>query len=162
MWGATAVGSVPVDDMRFQSTLPVWGATGFISGFLRSVIISIHAPRVGSDVPDTMLRRRPDDFNPRSPCGERLASTGQANRLPHFNPRSPCGERPRQSCVTVQPQSHFNPRSPCGERRDTARSPAAVPPISIHAPRVGSDSRAGRCSGRAQNFNPRSPCGERL
>ena len=33
----------------FQSTLPVWGATGGITGELPIKLISIHAPRVGSD-----------------------------------------------------------------------------------------------------------------
>ena len=37
---------------------------------------------------------RIEDFNPRSPCGERpgALSGGKGQRL-HFNPRSPCGER---------------------------------------------------------------------
>ena len=33
-------------------------------------------------------------FYPRSPCGERRASTGPWPRPPNFYPRSPCGERP--------------------------------------------------------------------
>ena len=35
--------------LRFQSTLPVWGATGIRRADLAAVWISIHAPRVGSD-----------------------------------------------------------------------------------------------------------------
>ena len=34
--------------------------------------ISIHAPRVGSDDLNTFALERSTDFNPRSPCGERL------------------------------------------------------------------------------------------
>ena len=34
---------------RFQSTLPVWGATGGYGFITHHVSISIHAPRVGSD-----------------------------------------------------------------------------------------------------------------
>ena len=100
----------------FQSTLPVRGAT----------------VRTGSAV------RLQCNFNPRSPCGERLHGQRQRPRhrtfqstLPvrgatlqvrssasfgcYFNPRSPCGERLNavdQVCDLV----HFNPRSPCGER----------------------------------------------
>ena len=56
----------------FQSTLPMRGATfwegtdGWEGG------ISIHTPHAGSD--DSMLRipSFPFDFNPHSPCGERL------------------------------------------------------------------------------------------
>ena len=37
--------------------------------------------------------------------------------------------------------SHFNPRSPCGERPDQCIKGLLVVRISIHAPRVGSDSK---------------------
>ena len=33
----------------FQSTLPVWGATNTSDGLTVAALISIHAPRVGSD-----------------------------------------------------------------------------------------------------------------
>ncbi len=39
--------------LRFQSTLPVWGATGLIDANVSSLKISIHAPRVGSDTMST-------------------------------------------------------------------------------------------------------------
>ena len=50
VWGATLeTGSSLVCDI-FQSTLPVWGATvGFHADSLEECLISIHAPRVGSD-----------------------------------------------------------------------------------------------------------------
>ena len=57
--------------------------------------------------------------------------------------------------------SHFNPRSPHGERRLPWVIRSSSSPISIHAPRTGSDvhRRWGlRCAGY---FNPRSPHGER-
>ena len=56
---------------------------------------------------------------------------------------------------------YFNPRSPCGERRDQGSHPAGNLPISIHAPRVGSDSGCCRSSNGPHDSNPRSPCGER-
>ena len=34
--------------------------------------ISIHAPRAGSDTPRSKKSPKLRDFNPRSPCGERL------------------------------------------------------------------------------------------
>ena len=56
---------------RFQSTLPVWGAT-FRGAFCTTdEIISIHAPRVGSDFLSFPTAFAIDNFNPRSPCGER-------------------------------------------------------------------------------------------
>ena len=56
--------------------------------------ISIHAPRVGSDPFHLGWPRSLFDFNPRSPCGERLCNvkTDFFVRF-NFNPRSPCGER---------------------------------------------------------------------
>ena len=38
-----------LDSYEFQSTLPVWGATGFNGNKGTFYFISIHAPRVGSD-----------------------------------------------------------------------------------------------------------------
>ena len=65
----------------------------------------------------------------------------------------------RPSAVSSQ-HGHFNPRSPCGERRH-ANAGAVLQHISIHAPRVGSDTYACSGCGRLSYFNPRSPCGER-
>ena len=56
---------------RFQSTLPVWGAT--------------RSPPAGWECWKY--------FNPRSPCGERPKPSLSASHISYFNPRSPCGER---------------------------------------------------------------------
>ena len=105
----------------------------------RSVCISIHAPRTGSDLL----------------CRIELAL------VKHFNPRSPHGER-HQSCHICNGQQHFNPRSPHGERPRERVTPPNAKGISIHAPRTGSDP-ANVARRRARNyFNPRSPHGERL
>ena len=81
---------------KFQSTLPVRGATMDRRGAACISGISIHAPRAGSDMPDIRKTHRYDDFNPRSPCGERRSSYKSSLLYPcDFNPRSPCGERRR-------------------------------------------------------------------
>ena len=124
------------------------------------VEISIHAPRTGSDRREGGKRGNREDFNPRSPHGERplevygwcsgggisihAPRTGSDScfcrymgRVYNFNPRSPHGER-LCNAVYFQCAWNFNPRSPHGERH-------AVPQlfrfrrISIHAPRTGSD-----------------------
>ena len=100
--------------------------------------ISIHAPRVGSDCStgnDVPYKRY---FNPRSPGGERQHVVDITVPSEDFNPRSPCGERP-QTIRSERSEQNFNPRSPCGERLEAASDFAEVPDISIHAPRVGSD-----------------------
>ena len=55
----------------FQSTLPVGGATGLAIGFIGLMMISIHAPRGGSDRGYPLTMPPSPYFNPRSPWGER-------------------------------------------------------------------------------------------
>ena len=124
--------------------------------------ISIHAPRMGSDVQLAGATANSGYFNPRSPDGERRDSPRADPTRSYFNPRSPDGERlvpvRRVGCRFF----HFNPRSPDGERPDVYEQAFRDYEISIHAPRLGSDAK--RCAtGRwGFYFNPRSPDGERL
>ena len=158
---------------RFQSTLPMRGATRRLRARPRSPdaisihapragsdpvlgdlareaeTISIHAPRAGSDLFRHYSAQQYENFNPRSPCGERpkpipfpnfqtkfqstLPMRG-ATFLPvllpvsqrNFNPRSPCGERLYGACCCGSGRSDFNPRSPCGERPPTSQELAAI------------------------------------
>ena len=168
---------------QFQSTLPVWGATGLIYAHPEPGTISIHAPRVGSDRYVNKTGPGDYDFNPRSPCGERRGriSAGQHQRISIHAPR--VGSDPGE--LGVWPVSRdFNPRSPCGERPPRQRKhyggsrfQSTLPvwgatvqvvvetlskEISIHAPRVGSDRFPSLSRKVKSHFNPRSPCGERL
>ena len=103
------------------------------------------------------------DFNPRSPCGERLGSNYYTTCLKEFQSTLPvrgatcprgvrrCPRRisihaPRAgsdlTCwIIIRWWTHFNPRSPCGERRQISDGVSVVEIISIHAPRAGSDER---------------------
>ena len=125
--------------VKFQSTLPGWGATltltpavccpadfnprspdgerhspPDISGNV--VHISIHAPRMGSDQHIRLQCHVIGHFNPRSPDGERPEpARWPACRCNNFNPRSPDGER-RTARVARLTWQYFNPRSPDGER----------------------------------------------
>ena len=49
MWGATLTKTGTNMTFKFQSTLPVWGATTGVAALTKASVISIHAPRVGSD-----------------------------------------------------------------------------------------------------------------
>ena len=116
-----------------------WGERQYIDLYKSwYYIISIHAPRGGSDRPDTASSALEFHFNPRSPWGERRRFKSCLFRQKHFNPRSPWGERPHLPGLLV----HFD----C---------------ISIHAPRGGSDCRYRSGDGGLFHFNPRSPWGER-
>ena len=80
----------------------------------------------------------------------------------NFNPRSPCGER-HQLYTLLQDGGNFNPRSPCGERHVRIPRLRMGVTISIHALRAESDlSLYARPAAPVGYFNPRSPCGGRL
>ena len=102
---------------RFQSTLPVRGATVHRGKLGADPRISIHAPRAGSDHPQPMLPRWCMHFNPRSPCGERRAVRFAARLTDSF-----------QSTLPVR-----------GATRRPKRTYQRDETISIHAPRAGSD-----------------------
>ena len=124
--------------------------------------ISIHAPRTGSDYTLSFLRRvDADDFNPRSPHGERhgfnrrdadskkisihAPRTGSDQRKAKlertatlFQSTLPARGATNPSCQVPVFLVNFNPRSPHGERRLTHGLQRAI-----------------------GYFNPRSPHGER-
>ena len=102
---------------QFQSTLPARGATLFRALRRAHIVISIHAPRTGSDRVDRggVVRGEISIHAPR---------TGSDD--PVLSGRAP---------VLI----YFNPRSPHGERHDAAREADEIARISIHAPRTGSD-----------------------
>ena len=122
----------------FQSTLPARGATRPNWCNWQILPISIHAPREGSDTGVGHLPYIAGHFNPRSPRGERLAVK-----------------------TAIDNNDNFNPRSPRGERHVAIGDRGWGRPISIHAPREGSDGTVCRGMDHMQYFNPRSPRGER-
>ena len=161
VWGATCLPrSYTQGKSKFQSTLPVWGATGRDTGSLGASPISIHAPRVGSDEARTAAQQVYDVFQ---------------STLPVWGATRDC--RPYQQCQQFQSTLPvwgatggvrvgagarvFQSTLPVWGATPTRPGPTPGEPISIHAPRVGSDSssRPPECPGRY--FNPRSPCGER-
>ena len=102
--------------VRFQSTLPVGGATGCDFCHVKDM----------------------QDFNPRSPWGERLdpSTVGQYTGL-------------------------FQSTLPVGGATTFPGNGQVLTWISIHAPRGGSDRISSIGKPTCHNFNPRSPWGER-
>ena len=131
-------GVFPQSAFRFQSMLPVRGATGQRESVQAGKGISIHAPRAGSDLRDALNVLHLCNFNPCSPCGERRWPPKRMSDLRYFNPCSPCGERPPPS-PTGGYIDQFQSMLPV--RGATSRLPTGIAPsaISIHAPRAGSD-----------------------
>ena len=85
---------------RFQSTLPARGATGSAPP-VRRVPRRFQStlPARGATSPSGQLTAQLNDFNPRSPHGERLGVLTHDKEAINFNPRSPHGERLRK--VTI-------------------------------------------------------------
>ena len=125
--------------------------------------ISTHAPRTGSDG-FYLVRRllRVHEFQPTLPARGATIGAGLWGQTPEdFNPRSPHGERPSARACGGRPRkisthaprtgsdlrfkckrgthSDFNPRSPHGERHMSVANLNAFALISTHAPRTGSD-----------------------
>ena len=102
---------------RFQSTLPMRGATGVATMLAVIEFISIHAPHAGSDRIKKQKRHAGGDFNPRSPCGERRNAPVHARFFRHISIHAPHAGSDFGMPTTVPTTTDFNPRSPCGERR---------------------------------------------
>ena len=102
--------------------------------------ISIHAPRTGSDVLEQARESKTTTFQSTLPA--RGATRMPRSKWPppcNFNPRSPHGERRGTAARGGGGFRHFNPRSPHGERQSALRRCLPDDCISIHAPRTGSD-----------------------
>ena len=170
-------------DGRFQSTLPVWGATRRVRRAGAPWLISIHAPRVGSDGMVAVVQPHVGPFQSTLPVWGATTSLDLSSSVfGYFNPRSPCGERRGlkshsvpsvrfQSTLPVwgatrglratQPHHGFQSTLPVWGATAVFLLGKRHVAISIHAPRVGSDAIPPRQPTPRWNFNPRSPCGER-
>ena len=124
---------------RFQSTLPMRGATRKLYDYYRRRFISIHAPHAGSDGGVDAVCGVVRDFNPRSPCGERRSGFSFSLQVSPISIHAP----------------HAGSDHGCFDVR------AAPVVISIHAPHAGSDRFHSMDVPKGWHFNPRSPCGER-
>ena len=141
VWGATGGTQSPTSGREaFQSTLPVWGAThSFNSCSITKLNISIHAPRVGSDPFDREIEIVFFGyFNPRSPCGERQRSIQNIEIINQFQSTLPVWGATTSSTSSSMPIS-ISIHAPRVGSDTLSPSSVAAAPISIHAPRVGSD-----------------------
>ena len=168
---------------RFQSTLPVRGATDRVRSELEKASISIHAPRAGSDF-------EPGDFKTRFRFQSTLPVRGATgsqhlifvrNQISIHAPRAGSDCRSQcahvsdwrfQSTLPVRGATRVSLQTLEQGRRISIHAPRAGSDsgsagaddshsISIHAPRAGSDIMLGRPPPPMMHFNPRSPCGER-
>ena len=124
--------------LKFQSTLPVGGATIKNEHLLYKLSISIHAPRGGSDKTNTTKITSNITFQSTLPVGG-------ATQMFQYH----------------QKQGIFQSTLPVGGATEAVMTVTSRKQISIHAPRGGSDIGISHEHGDCRDFNPRSPWGER-
>ena len=124
--------------MAFQSTLPAWGATSCFARLLRQTSISIHAPRMGSDVQSSTFITHLSAFQ---------------STLPAWGATSACpfGTNKRKFQSTLPAWGATSQRR---NQRTRKRFQSTLP--AWGATRSRWEQR-----GAGRNFNPRSPHGER-
>ena len=152
-------------NFRFQSTLPVRGATIYNKMPQQLRDISIHAPRAGSDYVHSGLHQAVAPFQSTLPV---RGATSRPVAMPLssavFQSTLPVRGATIAKFVKNSETSTISihaPRAGSDFKRDPLIEPE--PPISIHAPRAGSDrGDGGTTRPHVCHFNPRSPCGERL
>ena len=149
-------------EKEFQSTLPARGATSMSAYIFKQTMISIHAPRTGSDDRRGHKHHRQRHFNPRSPHGERrrsLCRTGWSRTFQSTLPArgaTPAGRQPgkEQKFQSTLPargatrrhggdgeQVPFQSTLPARGATHPRHAGHRAPAISIHAPRTGSDTQ---------------------
>ena len=168
----------------FLSTLPARGATSdpfhvyrfsiisihapregsdveFLLDFYRQSVISIHAPREGSDEVLQGERHQQRDFYPRSPRGERLSIRDIALIVTLFLSTLPARGATPPTARTVRPCTAFLSTLPA--RGATSPSPRRHCIASYFYPRSPRGERLAPavCAAVPSHFYPRSPRGER-
>ena len=116
MRGATRPRRFAIRTNAFQSTLPMRGATKPSEWYAMMPGISIHAPHAGSDPTSLHTCPMAADFNPRSPCGERQKPKQGKTATDRFQSTLPMRGATSACTCSARTCSDFNPRSPCGER----------------------------------------------
>ena len=139
----------------------MWRTTEKIKESERKEYISIHVPRVEDDIRIRTMHTCVLYFNPRPPCGGRLAGFSVIAVVLDFNPRPPCGGR--LAIITYCfPFFFISIHVPRVEDDLFQHINIIKVFISIHVPRVEDDSCNSDKDNYTRYFNPRPPCGGRL
>ena len=155
--GATRFASQWAAPNPFQPTLPARGATMLAMDAVKRVMISTHAPRTGSDAVTCITMLSTASFQPTLPArGATDAAIILSDTPENFNPRSPHGERRHIDNERMR-AVHISTHAP---RTGSDLFPPATPrwqAISNHAPRTGSDTAPHRQTRRRPVFQPTLP-----
>ena len=140
---------------------PRMGSDHLLAQQVDDRLISIHAPRMGSDPSSTRAYSTSTNFNPRSPDGERLPASEPIMPLSAFQSTLPGWGATGPDAVSGHDIEYFNPRSPDGERPCSPQMPRASRRFQSTLPGWGATLCFGMATTLPPNFNPRSPDGER-
>ena len=126
-------------EVLFQSTLPMRGATSSFASSFCAILISIHTPHAGSDNDPSIPLCNPATFQSTLPMrGATFSDNAAYNLLFDFNPHSPCGER--LCCCCGYPSDQvFQSTLPMRGATIFPSKDAIAAGISIHTPHAGSD-----------------------
>ncbi len=126
VWGATGMDRLTELHYKFQSTHPVWGATAFGDTVYGGQLFQSTHPVWGATDPIPWVYEMDciSIHAPRVGCDP--MQQAQLQLFNDFNPRTPCGVRPWLGLQDDAQGRDFNPRTPCGVR------PAAI----ISTPRM--------------------------
>ena len=106
--------------LQFQSTRPVWGATPERVYVVTSFIFQSTRPVWGATSANPSAENPSTDFNPRAPCGARLATytSGARGLGQSISIHAPRVGRDAIALTSYsKAKTNFNPRAPCGARR---------------------------------------------
>ena len=115
----------------------------------------------GATQPGIRIVHAKQNFNPRSPWGERPVTIAPVPLSKRISIHAPRGGSDKYAFACGDGGLDFNPRSPWGERQLDPTNTELLRQISIHAPRGGSDGQNDVACLVVDDFNPRSPWGER-
>ena len=122
--------------------------------------ISIHTPLAGSDSINLCRGRRPHNFNPHSPCGERRSKRGRREAPRIFQSTLPLRGATLRAQQRIE-QQRFQSTLPLRGATYVVVGRQHDGVISIHTPLAGSDRALMPHLRGGIDFNPHSPCGER-
>ena len=149
-------------DSKFQSTLPMRGATTRHSSLDNPPYISIHAPHAGSD---DGYYGHADGFHGFQSTLPMRGATAKYPCHPRHQNISIHAPHAGSDLAYVDPLRRgesFQSTLPMRGATSLTGQHGGRKNISIHAPHAGSDHRRVEQHTGKDYFNPRSPCGERL
>ena len=128
-------------DEEISIHAPRVGRDGAAAGHGRRCKISIHAPRVGRDSIPCQVHHQELYFNPRAPCGARQAREADRAAGTQFQSTRPVWGATEEGADSVTAMQFQSTRPVWGATIGWRLQYPSKPAISIHAPRVGRDSK---------------------